>query len=396
MQNNFSRCHVPIQHAAAVTAVRAIGERFRNDSFAVRAGLTGSAWIDSNQHRTGACSLVRQELPKLAPRGVVNGLSEHRSSQTTYAQILQSKEGVTVHQRTGKLVQKIPTLVGYAHAVPCQPPLYLKPALASPLASSKRTLQAPLLLSRVLGPLRRSNRLSVRGGNKRGQADVEANRRAVLLWNLRVRHRNLEADEPMPGRARYNGSSNLPVSRKSAMPLHFDFARKADNAEALAFADRQPVADAELRAVESKFAPKTWEASLDFGSETAKERGYRLIEPAQHLLFRAKTVAQQAFVDGADSFQFIGLIDVAQCFALTPVRLDALLKSRVVQVAKRAQHRFQSSDLRVAWVNAILITQDGHALTLPDVPFLFKSKEAVYGNPRFCCCLEVANPTRRN
>ena len=140
LQDDGRRRTVAIQHAAAVAAVHTIGQDFGDNGSASRAGLTCSAQIDDVHPNTGTCSLVVDEVPKLAPCGVVNGFGEHRPGQAVDAQIFQGDDGVVLHQGAGQLMKKVAALVGGVGAVTRQPALRREPAPAASLGAGKRTL----------------------------------------------------------------------------------------------------------------------------------------------------------------------------------------------------------------------------------------------------------------
>ena len=92
MQDGLRRRNVLIQHASAVIAVRAVGQRLGDDGPALRAGLTCPARIDGVHPNTRVRSFVLEEGATLAPRGV-NDLGEHRPGQMVSAQVLQGDAG---------------------------------------------------------------------------------------------------------------------------------------------------------------------------------------------------------------------------------------------------------------------------------------------------------------
>src|SRR3954469_278970 len=287
MQNNLRRGNVPIHDTVAFSAVVYSGrERLDRDGSALRASLTSSPWVDRDNSNTGTCRLVFDHRPQLSPRGIVNRLGEHRPRQAGDVQILDRDQRVTVNQIAGKLVSKVPSLVGRPGAVPGKVPLRLEPTLARPFASGKGTLKTTLFLGRILGELRRGDRLAVRCGDQARQADIYAHRALVGPRAVQFRHGDLKADVPLAARPGEHGGCDLGISRNVPVPFHLDLTGNADDADALGLADRQPVANAEFGTVPAALGLEARESALAL-LDPAKEHLERLVEPADNLLFGA-------------------------------------------------------------------------------------------------------------
>src|SRR5215469_9815409 len=95
--------------------------------------------------------------------------------------------------------------------------------------------------------------------------------------------------------------------------------------------------------------------SLGFGLEAAEERGERLVEPTQDLLFGGIAIPGKPVIGEPHSLQFVRLIDVTKALALALIRLNALLQAGVVEVAERAKHAVQRHGLRSGRIEAGLI-----------------------------------------
>ena len=138
--------------------------------------------------------------------------------------------------------------------------------------------------------LRRRNGHTVAGRDDAVQADVDPDVRArvLLAGNPQLPHLELERDVPLPVRAADDRVHRLRGQR--AMPPDLDEARYPDEPQPPVPAD-QPVADAEVGAVEARLRAEARKARRLARLHAAEEGGEALVEPAQDLLLGAEAVS---------------------------------------------------------------------------------------------------------
>ena len=141
------------------------------------------------------------------------------------------------------------------------------------------------------------------------------------------------------------------------MPPDLDEAGDADEPEPPVPAD-QPVADAEVRAVEPRLRAEAREARRLARLHAAEEGGEGLVEPAQDLLLGAEAVSGQFRNRVPDGPQLAGMGGTAEADALPVPCLDALLEARVVEVAEMSEHVRQGRFPHPVRVKPVLVAPD--------------------------------------
>src|SRR5690606_11641114 len=123
--------------------------------------------IDEGNFTPGACSLVREELPKHRPTAVQNTLAE---VVVTYhvrdAQIFQRDTVVLLHEFGRQLVREVAALVGNVFMPTLHLSLRLPTVLAAAFSAGKPTLSASQFGLRFPVELRVFNSIAVAGGDE--------------------------------------------------------------------------------------------------------------------------------------------------------------------------------------------------------------------------------------
>src|SRR6516162_2079482 len=349
--HNLSRRNIARQHTSTVTAVCALSESLRLNRAAGRASLRRAARIDGDDRGTGSCSLVPKHRNQLRPRGVQYVLGEHAARQAAYVQLLNANARKSADKIRGEFVQE----VGSAPRDPSGICGETRPSFAASLAATFAARQQSLPPSqpsrRLLRPLGPFDELAIRQGNDRGKAAVNANRFAATA--LGFLYLDVKDDKPLAALPCQNRGGW--IARQSSVPFALDLAGDADNADALAFAQRQSIADAEFCSVVAGSSPEARKAWFVARFDAA-EKGFEcLVETPQHLLFGAITVAGQPLVSGPHRLQFVRLIGIAQTDIAAPVCLDPLLQSGVVEVTESVQHCGERKRLCPIWVETVFV-----------------------------------------
>lgn len=360
MLDNFCRVNVSIlNRPAAWTVVDAVAQRLRRHQSAAVAFLGSPARVDLDHDATGTFRLVARERDQLTPCGIENGLGEYASCQSSDVQILEGDVRIAVDQGTGQLVRKVPPLVSRPGTVTRKVPLRLEPALAPRFASGKGTLKTTLFLGRFGNPLRRWLGIPVRRGDQTGQSDINANHGSERVRPVGVRSFDCEADIPLAAGPGDNSRQYLGVGREFSVPPDLDLAGNANNAEFLGFADCQPVPNPKLGTVPSALGLKARKSAFAI-LDPAEERLECFVEAADDSLFCAEAVAGESLIDSTNFLQLVGLIVETERLFPALVGFNALLEACVIKFAEAAEHVCQPGDLRVGWIQAIFVGQDGH------------------------------------
>lgn len=353
LQYDPSCRHVSVKGTPTFATMFSDGEWLSFDRTAFGADLTCPARIDQHDHGTGACSLVLNELDELRPRGVVDGFSEHSARQPRDVQVLHSDVRESVHQRPGQFVCEVAAAVADSGRQTGDTKRGFALALTAASFAGDGSLGAAQGIGCLLGERRRRNGFADGQRNHRRQAQVDADRSKCPFSHFGVWGVELKVYEPLPSSvALDHGSANRCARRHFAVPLHLDLAGNADDAEAPALADGQPVANAEVGAIEAAFGAETGEARLTSSLQATKECREVLFQPAQNLLLRRKTVSGEPFIHSSYSLQLGGLVAVAQTNPAPAVSFDSLLKRGVIQIAKGPEHRGQTIALSAVRIDA--------------------------------------------
>lgn len=346
-QHDLRSRDIAIENTSAFAAMYPFGESLAFDRATFRACLAAAARIDQHQNATGTFSLVTDVLNELRPRGVVNRLGKHSCRQSFDIQVLHSEMREAVNQRPGQFVREIPPLTSNVGRQSRDTKLRLCAPLAAAPATRNGTLAAAQPLGGGARVLRCRHRLAIGQRHQGREAEVEANRREVPLDRFEWCIFDLEADVPLAARATDHGCANLRPRRQVAMPADFDLSWYAHDADTLALADRQSVANSEVSSIEPGFGTEAREPSLPATPNTTKECQERFIETAQYLLFGTETKSAQPFINLSDGLQFGGLVAITQANPAPMVRFDPLLQGRIIQITEPPKHVGQGTFLRV-------------------------------------------------
>jgi hypothetical protein len=358
MQDDARRGNIPIENAAAFTAVRSLGQGLGRNRFALGTGLGCSAWINQRDDATGPCCLVADVLNDLIPPGVVNRLGEHPARQSCDIEILKRDVCEAVDQRPRELMREIPAPTRHTGMQAGHAALGLSLAVAVSLFASHRALGATKCFAVPLSEHWGRDGDTCGQRHETGQSQIHANRTKWPLGILCVWYLDLEADEPLVARAGYHCSAEPCANWQIAVPPNLDFARNTENAESPAFSpDDQPFAYSQIGAVKPGLGTEPWEARLLPSPEPPEERGKGLIQSPQYLLFSGEGKSSQALVSSADCLQFQCLLIVAERQSTTLIRFDALLQGRIVKITERPEHAGQSIRLRAARIEPVFKRQ---------------------------------------
>ena len=260
-------------------------------------------------------------------------------------------------QAVGELVQEVAARGGDASVVTRQVPAGLGAALRVPFLPRQRPLQPPRPRLRLAQVPRRRDGRPVAGRDDAVQADVDPDvlARVPLARNPQLPHLELERDVPLPVRAADDRVHRL--RRQRAVPPDLDETRDPDEPQPPALAD-QPVADAEVRAVEARLRAESGKARSPSRLHAAEECGEGLVEPAQDLLPGAAAASGQFRDRVPDCLQLVRLVRVAKADALPVPCLDPLLETRVAEVTEVSGHVREGRFLRPVRAGPVLVAPD--------------------------------------
>src|SRR5690606_2861915 len=144
------------------------------DSAAARTRFRRIGGVYEGNFTPGACSLVREELPKHRPAAVEDTLAEVGVAyHVAHAQIFQRDTVVLLHEFGRQLVREVAALVGdvFVPALDCQQ--LLTSILAALFGAGKPTLSAPEFGLCFAVELRVFNSIAVAGGDEGANAYVD-------------------------------------------------------------------------------------------------------------------------------------------------------------------------------------------------------------------------------
>ena len=280
-------------------------------------------------------------------------LGMHSSRQAFDVQILHSNTAKAVDKICGQLVQIVPSFVGDV----CFVLSFAKPNLVAAFRAFLTTGKCPCPLAQsfggFFGEVGAGQRLAIGQGNQRSQPNVNANR---CTWRcLRHLHFDVENDMPFAVLAREDCGGWFTWQR--AMPLAFDFASDAYNADATTVTKRQSIANAKLGGVVTGRCAKPWKAGFLASLAAPEECLEGLVEPSQYLLFSRERPPFMTAANSANSLQFESLILIRTRDTALAVGVDTLLKPRIIQRAEVAQHLAKHARLKASWVKAVFVAE---------------------------------------
>lgn len=351
--HDHRRRNVSIEVASAVAAVLALDQRLDGDRPAVRAGLASSSRIDHHELASGAFSLICEHRGQLSPRGIVYVFRQHASREALDVEVFDRDAAKSIDQIAAELVTEIPAATADPAVIGSERGDALAPDLRASLATSHGALSATKTLRGTLRPARPGDRLAIAHRHKAGQAKVDAD--AIGRSTFDGLYLDVEDDIPFAGLARKDRTIGL--GRHFAVPAHLDLAGHANDAEASGFAQRQPIADAEVCGVVAGAGAEARETSLGPALDAAKERLEALVQPTQHLLLRGAGPATLLGNVAADDRQRHDLLVAFDRDALA-VGLDAMFQPSVIEPTEVAQHFAQRRGLRSVRLNSVFVAED--------------------------------------
>jgi hypothetical protein len=138
------------------------------------------------------------------------------------------------------------------------------------------------------------------------------------------------------------------------MPLAFDFASDAYNADAATLTKRQSIANAKLGGVVTGRCAKPWKSGFLASLAAPEECLEGFVESSQYLLFSRERPPFMTAANSANSLQFESLILIRTRDTALPVGVDTLHKPRIIQRAEVAQHLAR---LKASWVKAVFVAE---------------------------------------
>lgn len=355
--HNHRRSNVPVENTSARTAVRALGQRFLRDGPAFGARLGGSSRINHHDLAASIRSFVGGHRGQLSPRGVINMLRQHSASEAFRVEVFERDASEAIDELTAFFVQKVATGSTNVRLKLRGSGLALAADFRAALASGEGALQASELRGVTLRDIRTGDRLTIREGEKRGKAKINAD--AIGAGPVNGFDLDVKNDVPLARVAREDRRRWL--ARQLTMPADFDLAWDADKAELAVLADRQAVADAEVGSVVAVTGTEARKTRRLTSLATTEERLERLVELAKNLLLsrgRPAALVREVF---ADRRQRRDLVIAANADALL-VSLDPMLKGTIVETAEVGEHLGQERGLRLVRLDPVSVAQYGHGL----------------------------------
>ena len=306
------------------------------------ASLRRATGVNLHQRTTSFCRFVRELCGERRPPGVINGLSQHSCRHALNIQLFDHYQPEHHDQRPGHLVREIRPLVTHMRVGALQLSNGFLPVTTTSLAARDLALRPPqsglgfLVVSGVLDP----RPVGERGEGR--QADIDACRLGRRRQRLRIAF-DAEHRVPLSGLALDGDGLDLALDR--AMQFDLD---GADSLQSQFAAVEHPAAVAITGKGNAVITPDGAEsriAGLPALPDAAKERAESLIDAAQHVL-TAGEVGERQIALGANLFQLIGLIAIAEGFTGGAVGIAALLKGGVVEAAGFGQLAVERDGLR--------------------------------------------------
>lgn len=362
---DYCRRNVPVERAAAITAVLALDQRLGDNSPALRARLGSSSRINRHDLTTSICSFVGDHRSQLRPRGVVHMLRQHTTGEALDVQIFNRDAAETVDQIAGEFVQHVTTARRDVRLMLGESDPTFAPRLRPSLAAGEGALQTAQSRGVALGNVWASNHLAVAQRDERCEAHVDAD--ALGAGTLGSRDFDVKDHVPPARIARQDCA--LGAARQIAVPAHLDLTRDADKAELTALADCQAVTNTEVGSVIPVARTEAREASFLTTFDAAEESGERLVELTHHLLFGRRGPASDVRQIASDHGQARDLLVRADRDAFL-VSSDAVFEGGVVKLAEVGKHLRQKRGLRPIRLNAEFVAQQhgSTALLVLDIP----------------------------
>src|SRR5438477_8538299 len=191
---------------------------------AARTALRRAGWVHPDQRPPSFFRFGGQDRDELAPASVVNGLGQHRASQSLHLQVFDGDQPVLLHEHVRRLVVEVAPLIGDVDVYPRYFLTCLQPTPATLLASRQLALgppQSPLSQTEVtlVGDLS-----PVAQDGERGQPHVDAYGQVGHWQRLRLGHLHAEANEPTASLALGGYRLHRRLDRQAAVPLELEIA----------------------------------------------------------------------------------------------------------------------------------------------------------------------------
>jgi hypothetical protein len=162
--------------------------------------------------------------------------------------------------------------------------LALRPRPEASFAAGNSALSAAQFSLGLLGQLRSIDFLARAERDQAGKANVNAD--AIASGTLDGRQLDVKDGVPLATLARQD--CRLRLAGQFAMPSHLDFARYTNEPDLAGFAERETIANTELRSVKVVAGLETRETCLFAALNPIEERLEGLIDPAHDLLFSGR------------------------------------------------------------------------------------------------------------